>query len=523
MDTRLYVMTHKKYIKPDDEQYDGLYHTVHVGRAISDDLGYPGDDTGNNISERNRNWCELTGIYWVWKNVRCDMVGICHYRRYFVENEDFLRREQIEQILEDHQIIVSYSESTDYKDLKEHYSKLHYWKDMELCRQVLIEKYTDYADSFDLCMNTNLFTEGNMMIASWPVFDEYCSWLFDILFEVEKRIDISGYDTFQARVMGYLSERLLRVWILYNRYKVYEAEVRHIDPADRENQIKSVELKRSAVSLILKDLIAGYQKGNYVDLVDSPPIYQCADNKIPVWVCWWQGKSDMPDLVRNCIHSIESNIPRDICELHLITMDNVSDYVTFPQWIIDKYEKGIITLAMLSDILRMGLLYRYGGMWIDATYYLACPIDSSIFKSGFYTQRMESGLWKADVVQGRWAGNLIYGHKGNVLFQFALNSFYLYWFTQDKLIDYYLIDYVVDAAYTNIEEVREQIDSCPCSQPDVMELYKLLDTPFDEGIYSELIRDTQFFKLNHRLNPKKETITGRETFYGHICGKNKKI
>lgn len=70
MDTRIYVMTHKQYTKPDDS----LYRTLHVGRALSEDLGYEGDDTGEQISNKNRNYCELTGMYWIWKNVSCDIV-----------------------------------------------------------------------------------------------------------------------------------------------------------------------------------------------------------------------------------------------------------------------------------------------------------------------------------------------------------------------------------------------------------------------------------------------------------------
>ena len=77
MDTRIYVMTHKEI----DEIGDEMYIPLHVGRASGKTFGYTGDDTGDHISEKNPYYCELTGIYWLWKNVRCDIVGICHYRR----------------------------------------------------------------------------------------------------------------------------------------------------------------------------------------------------------------------------------------------------------------------------------------------------------------------------------------------------------------------------------------------------------------------------------------------------------
>ena len=82
MDVRMYVMTHKK-IAP---IASSIYHILHVGKKGKEDLGYPGDDTGDNISEKNTNYCELTGMYWLWKNCNCDIIGICHYRRFFCEN-----------------------------------------------------------------------------------------------------------------------------------------------------------------------------------------------------------------------------------------------------------------------------------------------------------------------------------------------------------------------------------------------------------------------------------------------------
>ena len=83
MDTRIYVMTHKKI----EEIPDSMYITMQVGKKGKEDFGYLGDDTKDHISEKNPFYCELTGIYWLWKNIDCDVIGICHYRRYFVKDE----------------------------------------------------------------------------------------------------------------------------------------------------------------------------------------------------------------------------------------------------------------------------------------------------------------------------------------------------------------------------------------------------------------------------------------------------
>lgn len=235
MNTRIYVMTHKKYNPP----IDPMYSSLHVGRVLGEDLGYDGDDTGEQISAKNRSFCELTGIYWIWKNASPDVVGICHYRRFFMDGENLLGKEKIESLLKTYDVIVSDSGRTPYGNLYAHYDTIHHRSDLECCREVLNEKYPDYSDAFELCMHANLFTLGNMMICKKELFDTYCTWLFDILFEVERRIDISSYDTFQKRVFGYLSERLLRVWLLRNSYRVKEIEVRLI-----ENDITDHDLQQ---------------------------------------------------------------------------------------------------------------------------------------------------------------------------------------------------------------------------------------------------------------------------------------
>ena len=89
MTVTIFTMTHKKFREPED----AIYVPLHVGRACSGDYGYAGDDTGDNISAKNCYYGELTGVYWVWKNVRTtDYVGICHYRRYFCTEEGRIGR-----------------------------------------------------------------------------------------------------------------------------------------------------------------------------------------------------------------------------------------------------------------------------------------------------------------------------------------------------------------------------------------------------------------------------------------------
>lgn len=231
MDTRIYIMTHKEFDVPEKQGYFPLQ----VGREGKECLGYLCDNEGEHISGKNSSFCELTGLYWMWKNVRCDIAGLCHYRRYFVKHEEVQRGiplaeelldcEYIEKCLQYYDIIVPNSGMTRENSVREHYNVRHCITDLEICGEVLREKYPMDYPAFGWSLSTNLISLGNMVIAPKQILDQYCEWLFDILFEVEKRIDISNYDDYQKRVFGFLAERLFRVWMLNRSLKIREEKI----------------------------------------------------------------------------------------------------------------------------------------------------------------------------------------------------------------------------------------------------------------------------------------------------------
>lgn len=218
MDTRIYVAAHKVFDVPKEK----IYIPLHVGHAGKEELGYQGDDTGDHISYKNANYCELTGIYWMWKNVNCDYIGLCHYRRYFVKDGQLLTQAYVENILQQYDLILGNSSISPHGSVESHYDHQHYHKDLVTCRKVLTGICPEYVAAFDVCMQSNLMNLGNMMIAKKQIFDDYCAWLFAVLEEVEKRTDLSTYDTYQARLYGFLSERLLRVWVMMQELRVRE-------------------------------------------------------------------------------------------------------------------------------------------------------------------------------------------------------------------------------------------------------------------------------------------------------------
>lgn len=224
-DVKVYIATHKAFNPPEMEGYIPL----HVGKEGKADLGFAGDNTGDNMSEMNPYYCEMTGVYWIWKNISCDVAGLSHYRRYFTRMDHILTVDEIREVLKSYDVIVGNSSMANEGSVKAHYQALHNISDMEVCRKVMEETCPEYVEAYDLCMEANLLNIANMLICPKKIFDEYCEWVFPLLAEVEKRVDMTGYDDFQKRLYGYLTERLLRIWLIAHKYRVREEMITLVD------------------------------------------------------------------------------------------------------------------------------------------------------------------------------------------------------------------------------------------------------------------------------------------------------
>lgn len=230
---KVIVAAHKKYQMPKDE----MYIPVQVGSEGKEPIeGYTQDNTGDNISSKNPYFCELTGLYWAWKNLDADYIGLVHYRRYFTkakklpktEDEKFkivLTKKEAEKILENTDVILPKKRNYYIEDLYSHYKHTMYIEPLDETRKIIEEKYPEYLEEFDKLHKRTSAHVFNMFIMKKEILDEYCTWLFDILFELEKRIDVSQYDSFHARFYGRISERLLDIWINKNHIKYEEVRV----------------------------------------------------------------------------------------------------------------------------------------------------------------------------------------------------------------------------------------------------------------------------------------------------------
>lgn len=227
------IATHKEYQMPDDS----IYYPIHVGSYNKELLsGYLSDAEGDNISEYNANFCELTATYYIWKNVKTKYKGLVHYRRHFTSkrtHSDFakgkfseiLDGEKLLTLLQEHDAILPTKRKYIIETLYSHYKHSHKIMPLDQTRIIIEKKYPMYLNSFDRIMNRRSAHMFNMFVMKYEYFDAYCEWLFSILFELQDKIDISGYNKQEARVFGYISELLLDVWLEENNVSYKEIPV----------------------------------------------------------------------------------------------------------------------------------------------------------------------------------------------------------------------------------------------------------------------------------------------------------
>lgn len=268
------------------------------------------------------------------------------------------------------------------------------------------------------------------------------------------------------------------------------------------------EFEKSRICVIRRYLDTFYANCQFDSNVDSGDVPNI------IWVYWHQGIDQMPEIVRICVDSLMKN--KGINKVVLITKYNLADYITIPKDILKKFETGIISNAFFSDIIRVNLLSKYGGLWIDSTVYVAKEIDlSKICNNSFFTVKNDNLNNKITISDFRWTTFFMVSPKNMYVFGELKEMMYFYIRHHSKLIDYLLIDFLMDYIYRHDDKFSICLDRILPTNPMIHTFVNLLDMPFDMNVYDKILEDSFLFKLNYRLHPGQK-VGNRQTFFGYL-------
>lgn len=238
--------------------------------------------------------------------------------------------------------------------------------------------------------------------------------------------------------------------------------------------------------------------------------YHKNDNLI--WVFWYQGEKEMPELVKLCIENMRKKLKSH--KVIIISKENLKDYIELPDYIYEKFNQKIIGPAHFSDIVRAKLLSEHGGIWLDATIYISEPIPkkeiNDIKTIKFHCEE------KTSISKGRWCGFFL-GKINPKLYKFMYDFYLEYWQEENIIIDYFLMDYMIDMAYKNFIIVKKDIDNNKINNQNIHKLEQLLNKDFNIKEYEELKKTNKLHKLSYKIELKEQNDT-KLTYWGYIKG-----
>lgn len=235
-------------------------------------------------------------------------------------------------------------------------------------------------------------------------------------------------------------------------------------------------------------------------------------SETPIWVCWWQGEDEMPEMTHKCYELLLAHSNGH--PVYFITRDTYHKYVDLPANIIECVEKKFISFIFLSDLLRTSLIARHGGIWIDSSYWLTQPLN--VNGQVLFTYRQDRFKGQGGINDFNWTCHLIGTGASFYIFDFLRDCLLLHVSKHQKIVDYLLIDFAINMAYESFEDFRALIDALPDHKPHIYIMPWLFNQKLDEANLREILETTPLLKLSYKLNQTnyvRRTLTGERTYY----------
>lgn len=220
----------------------------------------------------------------------------------------------------------------------------------------------------------------------------------------------------------------------------------------------------------LQKAITGYLYDNYKELLSESRYTQYEESedvlfdKEPIWFFWWQGEKNMPLIIQLCYKSrIKYANGHPVI---LITKDNIKKYVTLSPEVLKQFDSGKLRIQHLADILRINLIEKHGGLWLDASIFSSQIIPESYFHMPVYTINHHINC-DTNVSQGKWTTFAIGGTAHNMLCMYLKEFFNTYCSNGKKFIHYFMFDHAILLAYENMITVKKDVDAILLEERDI--------------------------------------------------------
>ena len=232
-----------------------------------------------------------------------------------------------------------------------------------------------------------------------------------------------------------------------------------------------------------------------------------------IWICWFQGIENAPELVKACYNSVVKNYNDK--EIIVLTEENYKQYVDIPEYILKKWEKGYITFAHFSDILRIELLSKYGGLWLDSTIFttkkseLVFNEDIDLF---VYKQVDLDRKNQLSIVASSW---LMYSNKNNNIINLTKKLLHEYWKNYNHIINYNLIHLFFTLSTEVYKDEWNKVPTFNNISPHILQFE--LNDDFEEVRFNQIRGMSDFHKLNWRIKSEN-----KNSYYNYIVDNYKK-